>query len=128
MLLAMRKISAIVACLNFLLVAVAVAWLISYWRGLEPTLVLQLPVEQCTNLFFREYGGWATGPKVDTLCRENGVSGGPLFAVRGAVAVRFVPTQFHGVKGELKTSKADDGLVYFYRYEQRYQYGIIEVP
>ncbi len=95
-------------------------WLAAYWAGQRPSLVLRLPKEKCQSLSFG-LAGSARGPEVDKLCRENGVSQGPVFALRGKTAVRFVPYVFHGVHGRLEMAGADADTVYFYRYDERYQ-------
>lgn len=42
------------------------------------------------------------------------------FAIRGEIARRFIPWQFHSVYAEIQGSKADENCVYIHRYNRRY--------
>lgn len=123
----MTKTTAIVLGVFILLLAsIAGGWLIHYWRGLRPILVIELPSKECPQLSFGRMK-MARGPEVENICRQQGIQDKPLFALKGRKAVRFVPDRFHYVKGTLETSHADNEVVYFYWYNPRYK-PIVQEP
>lgn len=113
--------------LAFVLVTAVVVggWSLHYWSGLRPAVVLTLPSSECEELVF--HWGLASGPEVDELCREHGITKGPLFARRGHRVVRFVPDGFHSLSGSVELADEDPDTVYFHRYNKRYS-GIILGP
>ena len=42
------------------------------------------------------------------------------FAIRGEIARRFIPWEFHSTYAEIQSSKADENCVYIHRYNRRY--------
>lgn len=105
---------------------IAIGWVSYYRAGLKPQLVLSLPVAECKSLVFGR-SGLARGYAVDEMCRANSIAEGPVFALRGKIAVEFVPYGFHQVHGTLNMANADEGTVYFYRYRECYR-PLIEAP
>jgi len=101
-------------------IIVIAGWFCWHQFGLRPRLVLNLPLEKCDSLSFGRWG-LDLGSEVDTLCKANGITRGPLFVLKGKTAVRFLPNCFHGVHGKLSTQKADENTVYFYHYRPRYE-------
>ena len=101
----------------------AVGWYVSYSRGLRPRLVLRLPIEECQGLDFNQYTSVASGREVMEICRKHEIPNGPIFAVRGRKAVKFVPAEY-----DIQFEPADKGTVYFYLYNWRYQASIVEAP
>jgi len=104
----------------------ALGWVIWYRSGLRPTLVLTMPAEECREFVF-DLRDVAAGRGVERICQENGISDGPVFAVRGRTVVRFVPIAFHAVHGRLEFAQGEEHTVYFYRYRRRYRI-IIHAP
>jgi hypothetical protein len=98
---------------------IGVVWLLDYRAGLRPELILSLPVERCEQIVFGPWG-FDCGGGVDELCSLYGKTQRPVFALRGKTAVKYVPTVFHGVHGNLQAASADEGTVYFYHYRERY--------
>lgn len=108
------------AAVAVLVLVAAAAWFVHYKSGLRPRLVLVMPARECGRLSFSGRWGLTLGSEVLGVCRENGVSGDHLFALRGHRAVRFGVYGFDSNQGSLEVAKGDNDTVYFYSYQRRY--------
>lgn len=54
--------------------------------------------------------------------KARGLSGeGCYFAMRGRIAVKFVPWQFHAVYADIESAPADENCVYLHSYNARFK-------
>ena len=117
----MRVLLIVTGAVVLILGVIVAGWFWNYNANLHPRLVLELPVSECSDLSFGSRYTYGFGWAVDELCEKNGVLlDRPVFALQGRRAVRFVPRQFHAVKGKLEVEVADENTVYFYSYHKRY--------
>jgi hypothetical protein len=108
----------------------AVDYLRDYYRSLLPELLFEAPAEEYPEIIAlqEQYPRdriHRSGEIVDA-CNARGFTSGPFLMTFGYRATRLKPDEFHSSKASVVIERADEDVLYFYRYDRKYEGGMLD--